>query len=90
MKFRLVIDFEFDPGVKIVWPMRQEVKPVNSVSALLPGRVPTIEDFPANRKAVKCDNCERAIPKLEGYKNYYGAGFLCLVCQDARDLPVRV
>ena len=86
MKFRFLVEIEIN-GFVISFPKFQ--KQVTQQFTPVAARAPTVEDFPANQKLVKCEQCHHQIRKLEGYKNFYGRGFLCAVCQDAKGYPLR-
>jgi hypothetical protein len=86
MKFHLLIDFDFDLGIKFFVPGMKK----QSAPALVGSRPLRVEDFPANKLAVDCVKCHRRVKKNSGYKNFYGAGFYCEYCQMDADFPVRV
>lgn len=89
MRIKLHFEFDFDPEIHLRFPVWRS----NQSPALLPSVRPerlAVDDFPANKIGVKCAKCSRPVPKFAGYKQYFGAGYFCEVCQYEADLPLRV
>lgn len=95
MRFKINLEFELDLGSVFVFPRReiQTIRPGISEN-LLPAPVTpkelSVDDYPANNKAVNCSKCGHRINKLGGYRDYFGPGFFCENCQYSANRPLRV